>query len=350
MDYVHRPKSLDSLNYYTFVSRYERVPLSKKEKELLESGQVSDEAMDAALDAQDAQHAQLMDDFIVDDDDAQLLDDVVVDDDDARLLDDVDVDVGVADDNDNANFADEEVKSDRDDEDDDGDSVVDVDADADGEAAAAALAGLISGNPEYLYFNRGHPLFLRQKLKKRHIPHVVINSGLRLPDKRCFSASDRTDLQMEAEEMDGMCKAYAQHVLVLFKPFRDPEDLYGPVPAADVSNATWIQAYEAFKATPECQENERYMEHSQDYYIASEAAAAKAMAIREQMNEVFGGSSDTRRDGDGAPLDDDFDNDEDEMEPDEYYSAAEQLMINAEYAVDDEMSCDPGMYFVLLAR
>jgi hypothetical protein len=38
------------------------------------------------------------------------------------------------------------------------------------------------------------------------------------------------------------------------------------------------------------------------------------------------------------------------MEPDEYYSAAEQLMINAEYAVDDEMSCDPGMYFVLLVR
>ena len=32
MDYVFRPNSLDSLNYYTFVSEYQRVPLSTKEK------------------------------------------------------------------------------------------------------------------------------------------------------------------------------------------------------------------------------------------------------------------------------------------------------------------------------
>ena len=215
-------------------------------------------------------------------------------------------------------------------------------------AVAATAAAACS-----LLFTKGHPLRDKKMLQRRPMRCVNVMAGMRLPDRACFPGPGRDKAEFEEGQADAKYKEYAQHLLLLFKPFREPEELVGGgVPLADVTDAMWTDALVAFLDSPACAENTpcwTYMRHAQDYYEAQTAAQTKAKEARERIAEQYG---DEAHGGGGLRYDDEDDGDEDggggrrrrNDDDDDVDDLAEQMMRSASYAFEHEAAMDAGAY------
>lgn len=214
-------------------------------------------------------------------------------------------------------------------------------------------------------FLLGHPLVATKKLRRRRLPCIVIISGARLPDRSCFPPHDgtiRDGVEFDVGQAEALYLLFAQHILVLFRPFRQPEDLYGdggaavPLVGQAVADARWTEAFEAFDAssvmgvgTP----GRRYMLYGQDYYVVQEEANRKAREAREAIAAAYPptgtAAADTLYAGDRGDDDDAEDGggggQRDAPDPSDeglYAAEARQLILSEMFAAQDELDLKSG--------
>ena len=233
-------------------------------------------------------------------------------------------------------------------------------------AAVGVTWRVAGGGP--LDFLLGHPLVATKKLRRRRLPCVIIISGARLPDQSCFPphGTTRDGVEFDEGQAEALYLTFAQHILVLHHPFRQPEDLYGggggvsalPVDTQAVADARWIAAFQAFNASPMMAAGttaRRYMLHAQDYYVVQAQANRKARETRAAIAAAYpstasAGAADALYDGDRGDDDDDDGRGgggerRDEPDPRDqglYEAEARQLVMSEMFAAHDEMDMDAG--------
>ena len=214
-------------------------------------------------------------------------------------------------------------------------------------------------------FLLGHPLVSTKKLRRRRLPCIVIISGARLPDQSCFPPHGvaRAGVEFDEGQAEALYLLFAQHILVLYRPFRQPEDLYdgggtrsGPLNVAAVPDAQWTTAFETFKDSPAMADGTpgwRYMLNAQDYYVVQAEANRKARETRAAIAAAYSSTTtaadDTLYHGDRGD-DDDAEGDgggerRDEPDADEqglYEAEARNLVISEMFAAHDEMNGKTG--------
>ena len=214
----------------------------------------------------------------------------------------------------------------------------------------------------------GHPLMATKRLRRRRLPCLNIISGARLPDDACFpTAAPRADVEFDEGQAAEQYKVYAQHMLVLFKPFRQPEDLYGGAPLAPVTDRQWTDAFKAFDASPALCEGlpltrgRRYKLNAQDYYVVQREANRKAQETRAAIAEAYPTSA-TAAAPDELLYENDRGDDDDAEgvagqerrdEPDAneraLYDEAAQLMLSEAFSAHEELKWRGGRLLAVLA-
>ena len=192
-------------------------------------------------------------------------------------------------------------------------------------------------------FLLGHPLVATKKLRRRRLPCVIIISGARLPDQSCFPphGTTRDGVEFDEGQAEALYLTFAQHILVLHHPFRQPEDLYGGGGGVSMMAAGTTAR--------------RYMLHAQDYYVVQAQANRKARETRAAIAAAYpstasAGAADALYDGDRGDDDDDDGRGgggerRDEPDPRDqglYEAEARQLVMSEMFAAHDEMDMDAG--------
>ena len=218
---------------------------------------------------------------------------------------------------------------------------------------AAVLATAATAACSSLLFTKGHPLRDKKMVQRRPVRYVNVMAGARLPDHACFPGPGRDKADFEDGQADAKYKEYAQHVLMMFKPFREPGDLVGGgVAHDDMTDAMWSNALTAFLDSPACERDTpcwTYMRHAQDYYVAQTAAQTKAKEARARITEQYG--DETQGGGGLGGGDDDDDDGEDgggrrrrrNEDDDDDETQAELMMRSASYAYEHEAMMDDGV-------